>query len=336
VSDSAEAQPIAELASNFIQTDLANAAAGAAADSGRANKRQRQESAPLLPLVFIPTPDPANLLVRVADAPKGVMEPKIHVYRTVPLFVSSIIVLVLLIGILVVGIPQLLKSVPVSSASPDPTLLVVAGSPSGGLAVASGSPGPTTSQPGIISSVPPTTLGPSPSASLSATPPVASVVPVPTNTVAPPTSTPNPSAPVTPAPTKTVPPPTSTPKPTATPNPTPKVTPVPSKPPVVVFVVTPKAAAGDCKKGLASFSLLLDNTGSNVPVSWSVNFSASDYAGDWGAAKPASGVVPAGESASVTITPQDLCPVSTKITDYFLKVLYGGGSPVTVTFTVTP
>ena len=284
----------------------------------------------------VDTLDAASIVPPRADGPDQVKDPKWHVYRGVLLWASAVIVVVVLIGVAFMGAAHF-TSAPGSTLVP--TLVAVATqsgvavSPSTALAVASVPPKATEPQssaavtPGL-----PTIAGPSASATLT----LVTATPTKTAEPAPPAPTPVSSLTRTPAPTNSAPPPTSTPKPTPPlPTSTPAPTAAPTKPPVIVFTVSPKAADGNCKSGLASFSLLLDNTGSNVSVSWSISFTASGYLGDWGTAKPASGDVPAGKSAFVTITPQALCPV-TEITDYFLKVTYGGSDSATVTYTVMP
>jgi hypothetical protein len=135
-----------------------------------------------------------------------------------------------------------------------------------------------------------------------------------------------------------IPGPTASPvgKPTAAPTATPK--PKPTAPPVVVaFKVSPSQVSGDCKTGPVPFQLKLDNTGSNVSVSWSISFTSSpDVKGDWGSASPSSGTVAAGASVLVDITPQkSVCPLQSQ-TDYELKVAYGSSGSAVVTYTVAP
>jgi hypothetical protein len=132
--------------------------------------------------------------------------------------------------------------------------------------------------------------------------------------------------------------PTAGVKATATPvlKQTPKPTAVPTQKPVVAFLVSPSSAFGACKSGLTAFDLTLDNSKSNVAVSWSVAFGSSAYPTDWGSAKPSKGVVPAGQSATVSITPQDLCSAIKSQTDFTLEVLYASSGKAAVTYTVVP
>jgi hypothetical protein len=125
-------------------------------------------------------------------------------------------------------------------------------------------------------------------------------------------------------------------KPTAAPTAPPK--PKPTAPPVVVaFTVGPSQVSGDCKTGPVPFQLKLDNSGSNVSVSWSIGFTSSpDVKGDWGSASPSSGTVAAGATVVVDITPlKSLCPLQSQ-TDYELKVIFGSGGSTVVTYTLAP
>ena len=126
-------------------------------------------------------------------------------------------------------------------------------------------------------------------------------------------------------------------KATAAPTPTLKPAATPTAPPVIVaFSVNPQQVAGSCKSGLSAFELKLDNTGSNVPVAWSVSFATSPYPGDWGSAKPASGQVSAGQSSTLTITPAGLCSYIKGPTDFNLNVAFGKAGSTAVTYAVTP
>ncbi len=126
------------------------------------------------------------------------------------------------------------------------------------------------------------------------------------------------------------------PTPTVGTKPTSKPTGAPSQKPFVSFLVSPPNVFGACKSGLTAFDLTLDNTKSNVAVSWSIAFDASAYPTDWGSATPAKGVVAAGQSATVAITPQDLCSAIKSQTDFTLEVLYAASGKSSVTYTVVP
>jgi hypothetical protein len=143
----------------------------------------------------------------------------------------------------------------------------------------------------------------------------------------------------TPPPSVPRPTPTSRSKATPPPTPGPKVTPPPTAAPkpVIDFVLTPNLVAGSCKAGLTSFQLKLDNTKSNVAVSWSLAFDPSPYPnGDWGTSKPTSGQVVAGQSATVVVTPAtDLCSSIKTQTDFTLTVKDTGGS-ASITYQVSP
>jgi hypothetical protein len=112
--------------------------------------------------------------------------------------------------------------------------------------------------------------------------------------------------------------------------------PTASPKPIIAFALTPSQVNGSCKAVLAPFQLKLDNTKSNVTVGWSLAFAASVYPGDWGTAKPTSGQVPAGQVATVTITPRaDLCSFIKGQTDFLLTIKYATGS-TSMTYAVTP
>jgi|GEM_PF-3069488 hypothetical protein len=130
--------------------------------------------------------------------------------------------------------------------------------------------------------------------------------------------------------------PTAVPAPTATARPKVTARPTSSPKPTIAFVLTPSQVNGSCKSGLAPFQLTLNNAKSNVAVGWSLAFAASAYPGDWGSAKPSSGQVPAGQVATVTITPRaDLCSSIKGQTDFVLTIKYATGS-ASMTYTVTP
>lgn len=98
-----------------------------------------------------------------------------------------------------------------------------------------------------------------------------------------------------------VPPATPVPAPTATPTPVPAI---------IRFSIAPTTASWNCPtQGLipAAVTLTLDNTGSNVAVSWNANvidkLSTGAPGAPWATVKPASGSVPAGSKAPITISP---------------------------------
>jgi hypothetical protein len=189
---------------------------------------------------------------------------------------------------------------------------------------------------GKSAAVPGTTVCPSTSSGLcGASPTAIATLLVPATLLA---SAPSFGPPITATPTSLPKPtaaPTAAPAPTATARPKVTARPTASPKPTIAFVLTPAQVNGSCKAGLAPFQLKLDNTKSNVAVGWSVAFAASSYPGPWGSAKPASGQVPAGQSATVMITPADLCSSIKGQTDFTLTVKYGAGS-ASATYTVTP
>jgi hypothetical protein len=88
----------------------------------------------------------------------------------------------------------------------------------------------------------------------------------------------------------------------------------------------------------------LDNTGSTVAVDWQISISDTDPAGNvWATASQISGTVPAGQSATVTITPistlcQDMTGASGAInyTAIISNTPAGSTNQATVTDTVSP
>jgi hypothetical protein len=112
-----------------------------------------------------------------------------------------------------------------------------------------------------------------------------------------------------------VPSPTASATPTGTPSPT--ATPVPA---VIKFVVSPTAAsATSCSIGLppAAQQVTLDNTGSNMDVSWQATAVEKDGAGNlWAVSSPASGDIPAGGKQTITVSlnpqspPLEVCRTS--------------------------
>ncbi len=117
-------------------------------------------------------------------------------------------------------------------------------------------------------------------------------------------STPTVQATVTPTPTAR-PTPTATAIPlTATPVP-----PTPTPTPVVKFFIRPTSQKDQCVQGNTAppVSYTLDNTGSNVAVGWNVTFTAApNFPDPWGTANATSGIIPAGKTATLTITPVNL------------------------------
>jgi hypothetical protein len=140
-----------------------------------------------------------------------------------------------------------------------------------------------------------------------------------------------------------------TPTVTATPTPTliPQTTPTATPTPVVKFSVHPTSFAQSCDPSsspLPALGVTLDNTGSSIAVSWSIQITDKDPKTNselWAAASPSSGTTPAGGTTTVSITPaSDLCNKLVGITTSMLHakvVLTSGGSGAsTVTDSVTP
>ncbi len=207
-----------------------------------------------------------------------------------------------------------------------------------------GTPSTHNSQIGLSQSP---TAGQSPSAIASNTPnptTAPTAQPIPTKTPRPPTGTAPPPTPVpTPVPTPkphptATPSPTPTNAPTATPTPPPTPTPTPTPAPVVVFVVSPTEFVQSCSSSLSSLEVTLDNSGSNVDVSWSISITDTDPDGNvWATADSGGGTVPAGQVGSVTITPiSALCSDLAGGTESFTATISWSGGSTTVTDTVTP
>lgn len=143
-------------------------------------------------------------------------------------------------------------------------------------------------------------------------------------------------------PTPTSPPSQATPTPTATTAPQPTATPAP----VVQFNVSPLSGKQQCtgNYSLSPFTVNLDNTGSTIPVNYSVTITdvAPNTADYWATASAASGTVGAGSAATLTITPNnELCrrsnlPASGETFHVIVKQTSGGSATFTVAYTVSP
>jgi|GEM_PF-2483085 len=191
-----------------------------------------------------------------------------------------------------------------------------------------------------LRSVPSGVVLPSPSPTAGSTgAPAMSPVPAPTAMPTPsgtpkPTSTPRP----TPDPSPTAGTPTSPPTPTPTPSPTPTPTPTPA--PVINFIVMPTALSQSCSGSppVQPFTITLDNTGSNVPVSWMITITDQDPAmNTWATPSAWNGTVPAGQSATVTISPiSTLCQDMAGASGNYTAVVSWQSSQATVTDAVTP
>jgi len=129
-------------------------------------------------------------------------------------------------------------------------------------------------------------------------------------------------------------------QPTATPTPTFTPTPLP----VITFAVSPSQYAQDCNKQLQPNpqGLVLDNTGSNRDVAWSVTMRESvslTAVVPWAKPSQSQGVVPAGQTARITLTTgETTCRAvpNNGTRDFHADfTLVGGRTPFTVTDTIT-
>jgi hypothetical protein len=126
-------------------------------------------------------------------------------------------------------------------------------------------------------------------------------------------------------------------KPAQNPTPTPGSG-QPTPTPHVAFTMKPQSTSQTCTDSttlLAPTTLTLDNTGSNVPVSWSAEISETVGTSGtvWASASPSSGTVPAGKTAKLVITPESkICSHSqTVVPDatYQVVVKYNSGQKLT-------
>jgi hypothetical protein len=154
-----------------------------------------------------------------------------------------------------------------------------------------------------------------------------------------PTVAPTPTALPTATPT-----PTPTPMPTATPTPRPTPTPTPV-PVIIKFSVAPTTASWSCRvqgSQVAARTITLDNSGSNVDVSWHATAVEQDGAGNgnlWAAISPASGDIPAYGKQAMKITPDpqfpgELCRQPGK--SWHVTIVADGVGTYTFTYTVNP
>ncbi|HLZ24076.1 MAG TPA: hypothetical protein VKQ30_18335 [Ktedonobacterales bacterium] len=121
-------------------------------------------------------------------------------------------------------------------------------------------------------------------------------------------------------------------------------------PHIVNLSVSPLTSTQSCSGGLQPITVTLDNTQSNVPVTWQVSSidpvtppgTPTPTSGEmWASVSPSTGTVAAGPggTATVTITPtSDICnvylPQGTTNT-YNVIVTYGNNQSITVTDTIT-
>ena len=102
--------------------------------------------------------------------------------------------------------------------------------------------------------------------------------------------------------------------------------------PHVSFAASPASYSQSCGPnfdGLSAKTITLNNTGSSVPVSW--NATADNLADNmsWAALSPASGTVPAGGTATFTITPRSQASCNSFQTshDFHVTIAYNGNAP---------
>lgn len=128
---------------------------------------------------------------------------------------------------------------------------------------------------------------------------------------------------------------------TSAPTPTPppgQPTPISTVAPHVTLILKPTAGEQNCQFSstiLAPTKLTLDNTGSNVAVTW--NASISDKIGTsgvtWGGVTPSNGSIPAGQSMQITVIPaSSICSLSQSVVPdatYHVVVQYGAGQQLT-------
>lgn len=146
-------------------------------------------------------------------------------------------------------------------------------------------------------------------------------------------------------PTATLPPnatAAATPSPTPSPTATPRgvilrpVAPSPTPTPVVVFSVSPASPSFICGPTPQPYAVTLDNTGSKGAVSWS--FAAADKLASgapWATASPSQGTVPAGQTATFTLTPDPgVCRASWTY-HAAVTLTSGGGGPYALTYQTT-
>ncbi len=114
-----------------------------------------------------------------------------------------------------------------------------------------------------------------------------------------------------------------------TPTPSPTATPI-----VVKFALSPAQSSWDCNvsgRAIAPVNVALDNTGSNLPVSWTL--AVRETLGNktpWATASPRQGTVPAGQRAALRITPSDsVCAFASPAgTDYHADFTLAGQASI--------
>ncbi|HLW03352.1 MAG TPA: hypothetical protein VKT82_32205 [Ktedonobacterales bacterium] len=180
----------------------------------------------------------------------------------------------------------------------------------GGVALGATRGAPTTRNPLALNPSPTSGQTPSTLPSVGSTPsPHTTPTARPSPAGTPPRPPTGPAPPTTPVPTPPRPTPTPRPNPTPTQTPTatPTAPPTPTPTPIINFVVTPTGFSQSCSSSMSSLVVTLDNSGSNVAVSWSMSITDTDPQGNvWAFADSTGGTVPAGQVASVTITPNSI------------------------------
>jgi hypothetical protein len=135
--------------------------------------------------------------------------------------------------------------------------------------------------------------------------------------------------------------------PTPTPTPTPAPSPTPTPVPTLSVALNPAQSTWDCNTGgrsITPVSLTLDNSASNVDAQWTATPREILGAGTtaqrpWAGVKPNQGIVPAGQSATIAISPSsNTCVLASPTgTPYHVDIALSGGSAgsSTATFTET-
>jgi serine/threonine protein kinase len=109
----------------------------------------------------------------------------------------------------------------------------------------------------------------------------------------------------------------------------PSATPTPTPDPTLQFGVTPLSFVDHCgssKTILSPKTLLLDNSGSTVPVDWQVQITDTDHGNaPWATASPTSGRVPAGQERTFLLVPaRQLCQHAKNPVTYHVVLIYQG------------
>lgn len=216
----------------------------------------------------------ANMLASLSRRNSSTYEYENHSFWSRLALATTALLLLALVAVVAIGAVKSRSegNVPLVAFQPSPTLTLPA------------VPSPTSTDVPTVGSTAAPSSTPAPA-------PTAQHAPIPTAT-----KRPQPTATSAPPPT-----PTATPSPTDTPTPSPTSTPIP----IVNVVILPTISFSQTCPTLSSLSVTIDNTGSNVAITWQVNITDTDPMGIvWASASPTGGTVPAGgQSGPITITP---------------------------------